>query len=226
MKNINNTKKASTYSIEVNKLATSLTLWRTVAIFALLLALISLAGMLYFAQRLPERAYVVEVDTSTGIATYKQDGITLLEDYTPSETSTLAALSSFIKYFREVTRDSTVQQEYINRVYSMITGQAVSFVENYYKENPPIIRLQSENVKITVYNAHRVATSSNESYQFLFNEKVFSNEDGSLIAENNYSMSLHVVFYQPRTERDRETNPLGIWIKDISISRIKGGQII
>ena len=109
MKNINNTKKASTYSIEVNKLATSLTLWRTVAIFALLLALISLAGMLYFAQRLPERAYVVEVDTSTGIATYKQDGITLLEDYTPSETSTLAALSSFIKYFREVTRDRTVQ---------------------------------------------------------------------------------------------------------------------
>lgn len=71
-----------------------------------------------------------------------------------------------------------------------------------------------------------MATSSNESYQFLFNEKVFSNEDGSLIAENNYSMSLHVVFYQPRTERDRETNPLGIWIKDISISRIKGGQII
>ena len=104
-------------------------------------------------------------------------------------------------------------------------GSAVNFVENYYQETSPMTRLRSEHTKINVYNAHRVANSANNTYQFSFNERVFSNEDGSLISENNYLMSMQIVFYAPRTERDRETNPLGIWIKDISLSRIKGGQI-
>lgn len=218
-------KMSSTYSIDINKKATSAAFWKGCSVFSLILALICMIGMLYFASKQPSRAYVVEVNTATGIATYKDNAISLLEDYEPSQISTLATLSTFIKYLREVPRDEGVQQDYINKAYSMITGQAVTFVENYYNETQPMVRLRTEHTKINVYNAHRVATSTNNTYQFLFNERVFKNEDGSLISEDNYQMSVHVEFYQPRTERDRETNPLGIWIRDISISRIKGGQI-
>ena len=216
---------SSIYSLDINKKAQSAAFWKGFSVFALLLAIICFIGMLYFASKQPSRAYVVEVNTTTGIASYKNDGITLLENYAPSETSTLATLSTFIKYLREVSKDEGVQRDYINKAYSMITGSAVNFVENYYKETSPMTRLKSEHTKINVYNAHRVANSSNNTYQFSFNERVFSNEDGSLISENNYLMSMQIVFYAPRTERDRETNPLGIWIKDISLSRIKGGQI-
>lgn len=71
-------------------------------------------------------------------------------------------------------------------------GSAVNFVENYYQETSPMTRLRSEHTKINVYNAHRVANSANNTYQFSFNERVFSNEDDSLINENNYLMSMHI----------------------------------
>lgn len=216
---------SSFYSLDINKKARSASFWKGYSIVATIVAIASFLFMVKFASAYPKKAYVVEVDTSSGVASYKTDGITLLENYTPSETSTLASLSTFIKSLREITRDEIIQREYINKVYSMITGSAVNFVDNFYKENPPLQRMKAENVKIQVYNGHRVANSSQNSYQFFFNEKVYDNKDNSLKDENNYMISFHLDYYAPQTERDRETNPLGIWIKDISISRIKGGSI-
>lgn len=208
----------SLYSLDINKKATEASFWKGWSILASIIAIISIGASIYFASYIPKKAYVVEVNTQTGVASYKENGITLLQDYKPSDASVMNDLQNFIKNFRGVSPDEAIMRERITKVYARVTSKARNTVEKFYEETKPMMRLRSERVEITVYNMHRVTENY---YEFLFNERVFSREDNTLMSEDNKKMTIHITFYAPTTDRDRELNPLGIFIDDISLSSIK-----
>lgn len=192
-----------------------------ILVFIILLEL----GFIYFLYTRPknEIPYVVEIDTATGIQNIKN--AISLDSYTYTEQLMINTVRTYIENLRKVSTDVGVNNERIRNVYAYTTSQAQSFVKEYFAQNPPNKRKETERVEVYVYNAMPIHSSSGLKFQVDWNEITYSSTSNRIINETNYRADIDAKQYKP-TADSKEINPLGFYITYIYISQIKDGYVI
>lgn len=195
----------------------------SIALFTLSLVLVLSVVFLAIRPK-TEIPYVIEINAS-GDAKYVSDAVSKLSSWQPSKTTIMNILRDYIVCLRGVSTDSAIQEERIKKVYSFSTATASKYAGSYLKQTSPMKRLSKESVTVDVYAITPMVDGSETTYQLDWNERVFTLQ-GNLKSENNYRAIVSIAFFKPRTQLLQESNPLGIYVKDISVSEIKDGYVI
>lgn len=191
--------------------------WRAVAFLSLTMAIISSLGLVYVSSKSQIVPYIVKIDkigkvTGVGIATGGGKVDTNIIKYT---------LAEFIKNFRTVYPDPTVQADYVYKMYRYLSDSlpAKSQVDRYMSEHSPFMRAYDGKVEIEVESILNV---SRDTWQINWSELEY-NKEGLFKKSKRYRGILTIVFDSPKTEAEVLKNPIGLYIKEISWSEILKG---
>ena len=200
-------------------------LYRGLFVLSLLFIILEFALILVLQRRQTTLIpYVIEVQPD-GSAKYIDNSASTLSSYTPSTATTLKVLENFIISLRSVNPDLIIQEERIKNVYSFATEDALKVAKDYLNLTKPYERSETERVEVTVYAATPLYKGQSNIYQLDWNERVYSTT-GNLKSEANYRAVINTKVYQVRTKSLQEQNPLGIYLTNLEISKIRDGYVI
>ena len=194
--------------------------WQVVAIAALLVALVAVAGVVHIGSQSKFVPYVVEVDKVGEVRAVQAADVAR-----PADPRVIHAyLAKWINDARMVTPDVEVQRGAIFRVYALLAPNdaATARVNEWYnrdEEASPFKRAEKETVAIEIASA---IPQSEETWQVDWIETTRS-RDGAIKGEPmrmRALITIYLVSPTPNTtEEDIRKNPLGIYIKEFSWSR-------
>jgi len=186
--------------------------WRIVAILTSLSGLIATLGIIYIASQSKILPYLVEVDKH-GELKY---GGTVEKMSTVDENVMKYALSDFIINLRTIYPDNNIQRDYIFKVYNYLSASlpANKLVDDFYKVNPPFGL--KYNQKVTIENVTHI---QDNQWQLDWSETRYG-ENGALIDTQVFRAVVQTMLNPPSTEESARKNPIGLFIKDLTISKI------
>jgi len=189
--------------------------WRFVALIALLIALVSIGGLVTLGASTKVVPYVAVIDElgnplATGMAT------------TTGSTDPRvirAVVGDFIKNFRSVTTDGYAQKERIRRTYAMLSAQDPSYRvmnEHFSSEQwDPFERAKKITVSIDM---SLILPLSNNSYRVEWTE-VERDRTGQVMNRFGYQANLTVKQSEELSGQEMLENPLGLYITEIHWSK-------
>jgi type IV secretion system protein TrbF len=188
--------------------------WRTVALFCSLAALVAVGGVVWLSARSRIVPFVVLLDSlgrpvASGIA----EQATVSDDRLKR-----ASILAWVENLRLVTTDGIAQRKAIDHVYAQIASgsEAQSFVSEFYRSAQPFQRAQSETVSIEV---NSVLPTSDRTFEV---DWVETTRDlyGTVKATDRWKGSFSIALNPPSDERLARINPLGVYITNISWSKV------
>jgi type IV secretory pathway TrbF-like protein len=188
--------------------------WRGTAVLALLVALAEAVVIIGVATRPRTAPYVVAVD-SLGRVT----AAGAIDRGSPiDERMKQAAISQWVQDMRGVTSDGLAERAAIDRVYVMIGNQsaAQTIVTDYFRANQPFQRGSRETVQVEV---NTILANSPHSYEVDWTETQRT-VDGKPISSDKWRGIFTVAINPPRDEAILRVNPLGIYLMDITWSKV------
>jgi type IV secretory pathway TrbF-like protein len=204
----------------VGRLVADRLLWQAIALLSLLVALACVGGLVHIAGQSRFVPYVVEVDAQGNAhAVRRADGMS-----TASQPMLEAQLDRFITLSRRVSADIAVQRQAIFEVYALLEADsaAAGKMTDHLNGDPlktPFARAQNETVSTEVRSVLR---QSAESWQIDWTETVFERTSGR--RKDQFEMRALVQLRQAHVQHDSEeslrANPLGVYIRDYSWSRL------
>jgi len=186
--------------------------WRIVAFVAVIIALVSLAGLLRLGAHTKVVPYVVVIDDlgrsiAQGLAT-ENSGV--------DEKVRKSLLSNFIANVRSVTSDGAAQKERIQSAYAMLSGADPAFqILNDYFTSPEgdvFERAKEETVSVQLSS---FLSLSDNTYQAEWRETVRS-RSGKVLGVENYQGILTVTQTQFISDAQKVSNPIGLFIKEFT----------
>ena len=186
--------------------------WRWAAAGALGVALLSVTGMILVAMQPSQVPYIVEVDRNmVPIQTYPAAE---LEPHTPEMIK--AILARWMRDFRLVTMDPTVQRDAVMRVYAHLVPNyaARKVVDEWYQANRPSQRAESMTVHVDVQQVLRLSPSS---WRVEWLEESRGRHDGELLERRSMVATLTIVQH-PVAGSDLMQNPTGTYIVSLDWS--------
>lgn len=177
-------------------------------------ALISTA--LIFAALNPKFVpYIIEVNSKGAVL-----GAGIPSHKSIDERTIVRELSDWISFHRAVVRDPLVQKQYINRIYAYLvqSDPGAATVADWYQANDPFKRAETELVSVEVESVLR---QSDGTFQIEWKESP-AMPSGKSLPESRYRGLLTVETHEIKDGEAIPKNPLGIFIKDISIAKIGG----
>ena len=129
-----------------------------------------------------------------------------------------AALVQWVSDWRTVTSDGVAQRKSIDRVYSMIGRGTPAQVQvsEYYRNDPPYKRAQTVMVSVDV---KAVYASGDKTWEVEWVE-VARGITGDVQSEQRWKGSFTVAVNPPSDERLARVNPLGLFITNLSWSKV------
>ena len=188
--------------------------WRTAAIMALLVALGEAIVIIGVATRPRIAPFVVAVDSLGRVA-----AAGAAERNSPvDERMKQAAITQWVLDMRGVTSDGLAERAAIDHVYAMIGSQsaAQTIVTDYFRANQPFERGFRETVQVEV---NAILPNSPHSYEVDWTETQRS-LDGKPISSDRWKGIFTVAINPSTDEAVLRVNPFGIYIMDISWSKI------
>jgi type IV secretion system protein TrbF len=188
--------------------------WRRAAFFALMIALLETGGLIALAMKTKVVPYVVAIDNlGRMVASGPADQTTAADDKLKR-----AALFHWVSDLRMVTIDGVAQRKAIDRVYTMIASGSPAQVEvgDFYRLAPPHERAQTRTVDVEVKAAF---ATSEKTYQVEWSETV-RGLSGQVEGEERWKGSFTIAVNPPSDERLIRLNPLGIYVTNVSWSRV------
>jgi len=188
--------------------------WRTIAILALLVALAEAIVIIGVATRPRIAPFVVAVDSLGRVA-----AAGAAERNSPvDERMKQAAITQWVLDMRGVTSDGLAERAAIDHVYAMIGSQsaAQTIVTDYFRANQPFERGFRETVQVEV---NAILPNSPHSYEVDWTETQRS-LDGKPISSDRWKGIFTVAINPSTDEAVLRVNPFGIYIMDISWSKI------
>ena len=188
--------------------------WRTTAILALLVALGEAIVIIGVATRPRIAPFVVAVDSLGRVA-----AAGAAERNSPvDERMKQAAITQWVLDIRGVTSDGLAERAAIDHVYAMIGSQsaAQTIVTDYFRANQPFERGSRETVQVEV---NAILPNSPHSYEVDWTETQRS-LDGKPISSDKWKGIFTVAINPSTDEAVLRVNPFGIYIMDISWSKI------
>ena len=188
--------------------------WRASAILALLVALAEAIVIIGAATRPRIAPYVVAVDSLGRVAAAGPADRNSPVD----ERMKQAAITQWVQDMRGVTSDGLAERAGIDHVYAMIGSQsaAQTIVTDYFRANQPFERGSRETVQVEV---NAILPNSPHSYEVDWTETQRS-LDGKPISSDRWKGIFTVAINPSTDEAVLRVNPFGIYIMDISWSRI------
>jgi type IV secretion system protein VirB5 len=117
-----------------------------------------------------------------------------------------------------VSTDAVAQRKAIDRVYAHIASgsEAQKFVSDYYREDPPQKRAQSETVTVEVKS---VLPTSDRTLEV---DWIETTRDlyGSVKAQERWKGAFTLAITPPSEERMARINPLGLYVTNGSWTRV------
>lgn len=188
--------------------------WRRAAFVALTIALLETGGLIALAMKTKVVPYVVAIDNlGRTVASGPADQTTAVDDKLKR-----AALFHWVSDLRMVTIDGVAQRKAIDRVYTMIASGSPAQVEvgDFYRLAPPHERAQTRTVDVEVRAAF---ATSEKTYQVEWSETV-RGLSGQVESEERWKGSFTIAVNPPADERLIRLNPLGIYVTNVSWSRV------
>ena len=188
--------------------------WRGTAVLALLVALAEAVVIIGVATRPRTAPYVVAVD-SLGRVT----AAGAIDRSSPvDERMKQAAITQWVQDMRGVTSDGLAERAAIDHVYAMIGNQsaAQTIVTDYFRANQPFQRGSRETVQVEV---NTILANSPHSYEVDWTETQRT-VDGKPISSDKWRGIFTVAINPPRDEAILRVNPLGIYLMDITWSKV------
>jgi type IV secretory pathway TrbF-like protein len=188
--------------------------WRLATVLALALALTATCGLIALSLRAKVVPYVVAVDNlGRVLAAGPVDQASRADDRLKR-----AALFQWVSDLRTVTTDGIAQRKGIDRVYSMIASGSAAQVEigDFYRSDPPYQQAQTKTVEVDV---KAVFAASDKTYQVEWTE-IVRTLSGQVESEEHWKGSFTIAVNPPTDERLIRVNPLGIYVTNVSWSKI------
>lgn len=183
---------------------------------ALLLAVCAIVYALRLAGQATVIPYVIEVD-STGVT--RAVGPARQVNFDQARIID-AELEVFVRNWRTVTADSTLQRLFIDKMYSRLSSvdPAVEKMNNYFRTegNDPFKRAALSTVTIDPPIINAV---TNDSYQVTWSETEFD-RSGTEIGKKRFQAVVSIKIVEPTSSAAIQRNPLGIFVSDIDYSEI------
>ena len=185
--------------------------WRRAVYFLIFTNLFQTAGIAIVTNRSTIAPYVIEVDSTTGMA--KNVGLVQAQGYVPKQAEIKYFLTEFIRNTRGVPLDPIVFRENWTRAYAYMTKGAAGKMNTLMQgKESPALKLGHITVQPTVVV---IVSMSDNSYQVRWTEEEFDVNTGQ---KKIVPMSGVFTIYltQPKNEKELTVNPLGIYIADFS----------
>jgi len=188
--------------------------WRLMALLNALVALAAVGGMAFLASRSRIIPFVVAIDSlGRPVATGLAEQATAADDRLKR-----ATVLSWVEDLRTVTTDGVAQRRAIDRVYAHIANgsQAQPFVSEFYRNDPPQKRAQSETTSVDVKS---VLPTSDRTFEV---EWIETTRDlyGAVKAQDRWKGSFTIAVSPPNDERLARVNPLGVYVTNASWTRV------
>jgi type IV secretion system protein VirB5 len=181
-----------------------------------LITLISVYGNVLQAKQAKVVPYIVQVDKlGTAAAVGRAD----LAIPTP-KALIQAELANVITSWRTVTADLDLQRRMVSRLSHFLTGSAQGFATEWFEANNPY-KTAKENKLIHVEIKGLPLPVSNDSWRVEWTETV-RNHAGSFLSAVTYEATLKITTQSPKTDAEIIVNPGGIWVTELSYSRVLG----
>lgn len=188
--------------------------WRAAAFLALTVVLAETVGLIALELKAKVVPFVVAVDglgrvVASGVA----DQATVADDKLKR-----AALLQWVGDLRVVTSDGVAQRKAIDRVYAMIGRGSPAQVQvgEFYRNDPPQQRAQKQIVTVDV---KAVFASGEKSYEVEWVETA-RGLGGEIQSEQRWKGSFAIAVNPPTDERLVRLNPLGIYVVNVSWSKV------
>lgn len=188
--------------------------WRAAAFLALAVVAVEAVGLIALAMKTKVVPFVVAVDSlGRVVASGPAEQATAADDKLKR-----AALLQWVGDLRTVTTDGIAQRKSIDRVYAMIARGSSAQVQvgDFYRNDPPHERAATQMVSVDV---KAVYASSEKSYEVEWVETT-RGLGGDVKAEQRWKGSFTLAVNPPTDERLIRVNPLGVYVTNVSWSRV------
>lgn len=185
--------------------------WKMITFLSLLITLVAIGGTIYFGSLPKLQPYKVEVDQfGQGAA------VGAMSKFEINDKEIKFFLSDFITSLRTVYPDNNIQKDYIFNTYKYLsdTFPAKGLIDEFYHNNPPFNIKYAQKVNVT-----NVISLTKNQWQLDWNEERF-NDQGMSQGVQKFRAVVEIVIETPRTEEQIFKNPVGVFIKEITISKI------
>ena len=194
-------------------------IWQATALLALLIAIGAIGGIIHIGSQSRFIPYVVEVDQLGQTNTVRRADRASVAD----ERVVRATIAVFVRDMRMVSFDRNVQNDAIWRVYSMLQSSdpATTKITDFMKDpvTNPSKRAELHSVGIEISS---VLQQTAETWEVNWTEKVWDRQ--GIRVEQNRMRGLITIYIVPpttaTTEEEIRRNPLGIFVRDFTWSRI------
>lgn len=189
--------------------------WQLFGVACLLIALGSLAGIIYVGSKNKLVPYVIEID-KLGEAV----GVGPAQEAAPADPRVVrATLASFIASARLVTPDTALQRAAIYRVYALLHSkdpgaQQMNEWYNGSKDSSPFVRAEKVTVEADVSS---VLPISGTSWQVDWQE-ITRDREGALVGQPVHMRCIALIYLDPPSgvETALKGNPLGIYVSSFT----------
>ena len=194
-------------------------IWQATALLALLVSIGAVGGIIYIGSQSRFIPFVIEVDQLGQSNAVRRADRAAIAD----ERVVHATIASFVRDARMVSFDRNVQNEAIWRVFSMLQSSdpATNKITDYMKDpaTSPTKRAETHSIGVEISS---VLQQTDETWEVNWAEKVWDRQG---IRVEQYRMrGLITVYIVPpttsTTEEEIRRNPLGIFVRDFTWSRV------
>jgi type IV secretion system protein TrbF len=188
--------------------------WRVMAFFCGLTSLFTVAGLVWLSCRSHVVPFVVAMDSlGRPLAAGPAEQTTPADDRIKR-----ATLYTWLENLRLVTSDGVTQRKSIDRVYAYVASgsQAQAFISDFYRNDPPQKRAQTETVSVEV---QAVLPTSDRTFEMEWAETA-RDLYGTVVQRARWKAAFTIAINPPTDEGTARINPLGIYVTNASWGKL------
>lgn len=184
--------------------------WRYAAFASLLIAAISIGGLIWQSGRSIVTPYIVEIDGEGAVRNIGPAS----ESYKPSDAVIAHSLANFVRDVRSVSIDPVIVRENWLNAYDYATDRGAITLNDYARENDPFAEVGRRSVNVDVTS---VVRASDDSFELRWTEKTYAS--GQFEKLERFTAHLTIVLSPPQTAEALHKNPLGLYVHGINWSK-------
>jgi type IV secretion system protein VirB5 len=188
--------------------------WRLLAMTSSVVALVAVLGLIVIGAKPKVIPYIVAVDNLGKVVSHG----TAVQASVADDRLKRAALWSWVQDWRMVSSDAAVEKNAIERVYAQIGNgtPAAIRISDAYRDGSPLKLAQTETVSV---NVRALYASSKDSYEVEWTETTFDLK-GEQTGTQNLKGVITISIHPPEDEGLARVNPLGIYVTNVSWSKV------